>query len=215
MRVAILIGGVTFSLLATSTALADDEAPRGIELGLRSGVSLPLGDASSGSKLSDSFTTRIPIWVDAGYRITPNVYVGALLQYGILSVADRLSNVCTVTGGDCVAYDLQAGLMFAYHFLPTRKIDPWAGIGVGYEAAKIRGAGASGGDISLSGFQFANLQVGADYKPTPDFGFGPFVGFSLASYASESVAGNSVPGFASALHEWITFGVRGVYDISL
>ncbi len=197
MRAGIFAGVVlslTFTLAAATTALADDDAqqgPRGIELGLRSGISLPLGDSSSGNSLKDSLTTRIPIWVDAGYRISPRFYVGAMVQYGVISVADSVSTACSLSGADCLAYDLQAGLMGAFHILPDAKFDPWVGLGIGYEWATIHGGAPNGSNITLSGLQFVNLQLVADYKPTPNFGF------------------------SSALHEWLTFGLRGVYDISL
>lgn len=217
MRVGTFAGIVvfTFTLAAAKTAAADDAEPRGIELGLRLGGSLPLGSASSGTNLKDVLTVRLPVWIDAGYRISPHVYVGAYFQYGTLSVGDAVSTACSITGGDCFAYDLQAGIMAAYHILPDKKFDPWLGLGIGYEWASIHGVGPGDTNEKLSGLQFANLQLGADYKPTPGFGAGPFVGFSFASYSTETVGGNTPTGFSSALHEWFTFGVRGVYDISL
>jgi hypothetical protein len=217
MRVGTFSGIVVFAftLAAAKTAAADDAQPRGIELGFRAGAALPLGDADNASKLKDVLTVNLPLWFDAGYRISPRVYVGAYFQYGVLSVGDKVSTACSVTGGDCFAYDLQTGIMAAFHILPDKKFDPWVGLGIGYEWASIRGVGPGDTNEKLSGLQFVNLQLGGDYKATPTFGFGPFVSMSFGSYSSESVGENTPPGFSSALHEWFTFGVRGVYDISI
>jgi outer membrane protein W len=228
MRFAIFAGLVAVSLAASSTALADPTAS-GIEVGLRAGYSLPLGNLDGGAgngapadKLSDTISGRIPIWIDAGYRINPNMYVGAFFQYGIVSLASNAFGSCGTTGISCSAHDIELGAMFAYHLMPDQTIDPWAGIGIGYESLSGSASvnGSSVGGASFSGFQFANIQIGADYKVMPNLGIGPFASFALGSYGSESTTdqnGNStsVQNFNSSLHEWLTFGVRGVYDINL
>ena len=38
-------------------------------------------------------------------------------------------------------------------------------------------------DTSVSGWQFANVQIGVDYKVSPDLGLGPFVMFSPGEYS--------------------------------
>lgn len=64
-----------------------------------------------------------------------------------------------------------------------------------------------------------NFQVGGDYHVTPSFGVGPFVALSLGQYSSASTSSgatstsNDIPN--KAMHEWLTFGLRGVYDISI
>jgi hypothetical protein len=228
MRFAIFAGLVAVSLAASSTALADPTAS-GIEVGLRTGYSIPLGNLDGGvgngaaaDKLSDLVSGRIPIWIDAGYRINPNIYVGAFFQYGIASVASNALGGACSGSVSCSAHDIQIGAMFAYHLMPDQTIDPWAGIGIGYESLSGSGSvnGQNAGGESFSGFQFANIQLGADYKVMPNLGVGPFASFSLGQYGSASstdAAGNStsISNFNTSLHEWLTFGIRGVYDINL
>jgi outer membrane protein W len=223
MRLAIFAGLVAVSLAASSTALADGATASGIEVGLRAGYSIPLGNLDGGNgttanKLSDLVSGRIPIWIDAGYRINPNMYVGAFFQYGLGSVSSSggLSTECSQNGVSCSIHDLEFGAMFAYHLMPDQTIDPWLGIGVGYETLSFSAsAGGQSVDASASGFQFANLQLGADYKAMPNLGIGPFVSFSLGQYSSESSGGVSNPNLQTSMHEWLTFGIRGVYDINL
>ena len=232
MRLAIFAGVVAVSLAASGTALAADPSPTGVEVGLRLGYSIPLGKASGdqtvggqtvpGVNLSDIASSRIPIWIDAGYRFNPNMYVGAFLQYGFVSLASNYGGgACQQNGVSCSAHDIQFGAMFAYHLMPDQTIDPWGGVGIGYEtlsgSATVNGQDAGGG--SYKGLQFLNLQLGADYKVMPNLGVGPFLSFSLGSYSSATATANGqsqdVQNFQSGLHEWLTLGVRGAYDIIL
>ncbi|HME90449.1 MAG TPA: hypothetical protein VKE49_03435, partial [Myxococcaceae bacterium] len=58
-------------------------AKRGIAFGLRLGYGHPLGNSGEGTKLSTSIKGMVPIWIDAGYRISTHFYVGAFFQYGL------------------------------------------------------------------------------------------------------------------------------------
>ena len=70
----------------------------------------------------------------------------------------------------------------------------------------------------VSGFQFLNFQAGLDVKPDAHFGAGPFVTFSLGQYDKISVTEGALSERADprneALHEWLTFGIRGIFDIA-
>jgi len=62
--------------------------------------------------------------------------------------------------------------------------------------------------------------AGADYKLEPNFGIGPLVSLSLGEYSNQQIcsAGGQCVSTSisnSALHEWLTFGVRGAYDFKL
>jgi outer membrane protein W len=229
MRFAIVAAGALAAsavVFSGNTARADATAT-GIEVGLRTGYALPLGNtvgAPSGAtapSLSDSVSGMVPIWVDAGYRSTPNMVVGAFFQYGIAFVNTGKEAGCSTSGVSCSANDLMFGAQFHYHLMPDQTIDPWAGIGIGYEILNgSESAGGQSASSSFSGFQFVNLQIGGDYKVMPNLGVGPFVMFSLGEYSGCST---SVPGVSSgsctinntAMHEWLTFGIRGAYDINL
>lgn len=227
LGVGLAVALVSFSAVAS----ADDATATGIELGLRTGYSLPLGSvgnaattAPAGSAqsldMSTLFSGRLPIWLDAGYRITPNIYVGAFFQYGIVFPASNATTGCGNNQVSCSGHDLQFGVGAHFHFLPDEVFDPWAGLGIGYESATLsQSVGTQSGDTTVSGFQFLNLQLGGDYKAMPNLGIGPFVSLSLGEYSSASVTAGAQSVSADipnkALHEWLTFGVRGAYDINL
>lgn len=227
MRVAIVTGAVCAFTVVSSNALADGSSGA-LEVGLRTGYALPLGQGSafgnSGSNDLDKLvSSAVPLWIDAGYRISPHVYLGAFFQYGIGFVArsqgsSSVGAVCSETGVGCSITDLMFGADVQYHFLPSGPIDPYAGLGVGYEILTFDFTqGGQTGSLSMNGVQLLNLQLGADLKATPDLGVGPFFMLSVNEYGScgfggvESAVGSC--NTQAAIHEWFTFGVRGAYDI--
>lgn len=205
-----------------------DTAPseaNGFELGLRVGYGVPLGTAfqipvgatTQNAKWSDLISGMIPFWADLGYRIDPHWYVGGFFQFGLGFVPSSLCG----SGASCSENDLRFGLNVHYHFLPDGPIDPWVGLGAAYEIWNLSGSGGGvSASSSLRGFEFGNAQLGADYKLSPGFGVGPFVTFSVAQFSDSS---GSVSGLGSSsssisnkgIHEWLIFGLRGVYDFSL
>jgi hypothetical protein len=236
MRIAVASFVALSGLCATALASAAEASPTGIEIGVRTGYSLPLGQVTGGGNpitlngttyqsqpldLSKDYTGLVPIWFDLGYRVSPQLYAGAYFQYGIAFLpSDAAGGVCGQSGVSCSGSDIMAGVNLHYHVLPGEMVDPWLGIGVGYEWANFN-ISESGQSVSVQivGWQFANFQAGADFKVEPNFGLGPFVMLSLGQFDSYS---SSVPGSLAggdyqnkALHEWLTFGVRGVYDINV
>ena len=218
MRMAMLAAaGVALAgAMAAGSARADGGA---VELGLRTGYAIPLGDATGGNPshpLSDVVSGMVPIWIDAGYKLNPNMYIGANFQYGITFINNDKTG-CGMSGANCSANDLMFGIDFHYHLMPDQTIDPWGGVGVGYEILNL----SSGQDSTgVNGFQFLNLQLGADYKAMPNLGIGPFLMFSMGEFSncSATVQGMSASSCKidnQALHEWLTIGVRGAYDIGL
>jgi hypothetical protein len=228
MRTFLFTGTLAMTIAAAGSASAD-ASPTGVELGLRSGYAIPMGNAVGGNgpnnNLSSLFNGVVPIWVDAGYRLNPNIYIGAFFQYGFGLLNNSSAGVggagCNTSGVSCSANDLMFGANAHYHLMPDGTFDPWAGLGVGYEIVNFNlSAGGQSGSAAFNGFQFVNFQVGGDYKAMPNLGIGPFVMFSLGQFSSCSYSGAaSSAGNCTiqqqAIHEWLTLGVRGAYDINL
>jgi hypothetical protein len=193
---------------SASAGTAGGYADKKIRLGLRLGYALPMGNADEGDKLGDTVSGQIPIWIDAGYMVTPNILVGLYGQYGFASIKNCPSGV------SCSAHDLRIGIQGQFHIMPTGSADPWLGLGVGYES--LGGSVSAGGlsaDFSATGFEFANLQGGADFKIADAFAVGPFLSFSLGQYSSQSANGTSSSIDKKAMHEWLTFGVKGTFGL--
>jgi hypothetical protein len=234
----IAVGGALAACLqASRAASATENAPVGPEIGLRVGYAVPAGDqyGSSDPELGNrsmrgDYAGQVPFWIDLGYRLLPSLAVSAFVQYDVVNPTGATSPcLCGVrlTSGNGAVFGLEA----MYHFLPLGPIDPWAGLGFGYEYTTLRGQSGTQASDSLRGWQLLNLQIGADYLLAPRVGAGPFASFSLGQYSVEwgdyGQAGpvpagrfwtslGKDPTFDKLLfHEWFTFGVRGVYDLRL
>src|SRR5579871_6981159 len=125
MRKAILAaaGVALASVSMASPARADGSA---VSLGLRTGYALPMGDVVGGgsASLGDTINGVIPIWIDAGYKLNPNMYIGADFQYGIALINNDKTG-CGMSGASCSANDVMFGIDFHYHLMPDQTIDPW------------------------------------------------------------------------------------------
>jgi hypothetical protein len=114
--------------------------------------------------------------VDLGYRIIPQLLVGA---YGTLSRSqhgDLLDSDTSVTGAS-------AGVQAAWHFRPERSIDPWVSLGTGGRALWL--SPDSGKVTALQGFDLARVQIGADYRITQDIAIAPVIGGSVSLFVSQ------------------------------
>lgn len=222
--------------LSSSAALAADDFEDsstskgpGFAVGLRAGYGLPLGNAvgaeegEDANKLSDAVSGVIPLQLDVGYFINSHLYLGGAFQYGFGFLPEDSSESCDVEGVSCSVTQLRFGLNLAYHFAPDATVNPWVGVGVGYETLTLKVSGeANGVSASASntakGFEFANAQGGIDFALSPTFSVGPFVTFTVAQYASNSVSVEGIPGEEleegsqdienKAIHSWLYGGVR-------
>jgi len=200
---------------ATPTAPSEGPAESGLSLGVRIGFGLPLGDAAEGAKLSDGVTGSVPFIFDIGYRGlgVPNLYLGAFGTWGPAFYKDCPS------GASCSSSVVRLGINARWHFLPQESLDPYAGLGFGYEflnfSAEANGREANG---SYKGFEFVEFQGGLDFKATPAFRVGPFVNLAMGQYSTAEITsstGTSVSGdiTKTALHMWLIFGARGQFDL--
>jgi hypothetical protein len=230
----VLVFGFAVTVLSTgSAAFAQQAAPSGgaIELGARFGFGIPFGNEgqaagdTADNKLSDDLSAALPLWLDAGYRINPNLYVGLFFQYAFGFINNDRQPACSQAGVSCSASDMRLGANVHYHFSPGQPFDPWFGLGVGYEWLNL-GVNTSAplatasGTATAGAFEFANFQLGGDFMASPTFKCGPFASFSLGQYQSISVSGSNVmsmnmPIETKALHEWLLFGFKGAFDIGI
>jgi hypothetical protein len=208
------------SCLLCTTARAQDT---GFEAGLRVGYGVPLGNVDKNIKLSDEIGGEIPLIIDVGYRVIPNLFVGLYGQYAFGWVSGNTSKACDMSSQfSCSAHDIRLGVEGHFHFMPREKLDPWVGLGIGYEWLGISVSGG-GADVSstITGFEFFNLQAGLDIALAEHFYLGPFVTLSFAQFSGGTVVCKSTicgSGFEAngdirgkALHEWLLIGVRGAY----
>lgn len=180
-----------------------------VKLGLRLGYGIPMGSLAEDADLSDQVSGMVPLWVDAGYMVTPNVMLGAYFQYGFGFAGDACP-----TGADCSVSDIRFGVQGQYHISPGQSTQPWVGLGVGYEIASST-AEAGGLELSTSvkGFEFLNLQGGADFKVADAMVVGPFASFSLGQFSSVSIEDESEDIEETAMHQWLVIGAKGTFSL--
>ncbi len=213
LRITLAAGVAAAMALASMPAKADTES--GFALGVRTGYSVPMGSAKSGLTLASLDGGMIPFWLDVGYRFSPNLYVGGFFQYGLTFPP---THSCP-PGGSCNGNDLKGGIDFQYHFMPHTKFDPWAGLGIGYESTRVFNESASFDETSTiyHGLQFVDIQLGADIRASERVPFGPFIDLSIGQFSKESLrdqnaVSSDVP-MTSTMHEWLTLGVRGQFNL--
>jgi hypothetical protein len=203
----------------------------GFTAGLRLGVGVPLGkagrDALAGidRNLNDLTSWRAPVWVDVGYSLSGSMTIGAYGQVGSGGTGDS----CTF---DCDWSDLRVGAEVEWRLAPGAAVDPWLGLGLGYEwlsyrvLATVDVPDGMGGTRPLQGRaaeRFGGpellLQGGVDFQVEDALRIGPYASATLAQYLSDSFtcdfgaalcpADGSIDG--SAFHSWIGVGLRGAY----
>jgi len=214
MRKLSILGVVLGALLVPAAASAQ------LTLGGRLGYGITGGDAEKGTKMSDGVKGVIPIQLDVGYNLTKELNVGAFFSYGIGRLGGEIKDLCDNTPGvDCSAKNMRLGIQgtFAFEDLNPQFV-PWLGFGVGYEwvSLKLEGGGESV-TTSYKGFELANLQLGADYKASPQLRFGPFVSYSFGKFSKYKVEGGGLDTDGdveeTANHTYLTIGVRGQFGM--
>lgn len=205
MKNSLIVASVAALSLSASLAHADGV---GVNLGLRTGYSIALGDADAKSKLSEAFSGAIPLHLDATYAITPTVNAGLYFGYGIgMAGSQTLPDGLSATRST-LAYGLQANMLF-----PSEGIAGWAGVFGGLEGATITVTqGTAETTASISGWQ-AGVQGGADWKVAPSLVVGPFASLSFGQYGSTKTGNTTADITDKGTHEWLTIGVRGSYGL--
>jgi outer membrane protein W len=212
---------VLLSLVALLVPAAARAQEPHVVLGLRIGWAPAMGDSEKGAEMSNAVKSQIPLQLDAAYRISRDVAVGAYFAYGFGRTGD-LDGLCTTDTIDCSTRVLRFGVQGIYTFNEAQTpLVPWAGAGLGYELGSLELKGSAGkATFDYGGFELLNVQVGGDYKVNDRFAFGPYVQLSIARYSRVKVENTVDPGAnfdgsipEKALHEWLGFGVRGKLDL--
>ncbi len=178
-----------------------------VNVGLRLNYAIPMGNTVKGEKMTDGISGQIPIQLDVGYRVIPELTLGVYGSYGFGMIASNIKD-----STDSIS-TLNLGVQALYDFPAFQQIKPWAGLGVGYEWMTI--SPKVGDSAKADGWEFARLQVGADYAVAKNFNTGLFLSYSFAQFGTVSSGGVSVsvPSDQKAMHEWFQIGIRGSYDL--
>ncbi len=209
MKNSLIVASVAALSLSASLAHADGV---GVNLGLRTGYSIALGDSVANSKLSDGISGAIPLHLDATYAITPTINAGLYFGYGIGMAGSKSPPDGVTVKNSTLAYGLQANMLF-----PSEGISGWAGVFGGLESGTSeQSLGTQSATFTISGWQ-AGVQGGADWKVAPSLVVGPFASLAFGQYGSlksESPKGTDTADITDkGTHEWLTIGIRGSYGL--
>ena len=227
-RRALVAAALIAGAIPPAPALAQEPpSPRrdfrpGPSVGLRLGWGFPFGNRAKVGGVDESmgpsanFSGMAPIWVDGGYRFNKLVYVGGYFQYGFLFVSKE--HGCPSPLTSCHAHDIRGGAAVHFHLMPLHAVDPWLGIGLGYESSTTTFEGeAQSATRTNGGIEFANAQVGLDVHTFFGFEWGPFASFSLDEYSTET----QTPPFGATekyalrdktIHYFLVLGIRAQCD---
>lgn len=199
------------AVLGAPVVRADEAA--GWAGGLRLAYGSPMGDAMSGAALGDVYGSAVPLWLELGKNIRPDLFVGVYGQYGFAQLSDF--RCPSGAGLSCGGRTVRAGAEVVYRLQRGGGFAPWVGAGFGYEWASFEISNQNERlSQSLSGFELLNLQVGGDFRAAPKFAVGPFAAVSFGRYGTVTGPGFSkdVSSSDTTFHSWMQLGVRGTYD---
>lgn len=212
------LAGALLLSLASGPASAEELNVR-FEAGVRAGIGIPVGNmvgstttAPGGTSLADLVAWTVPLQLDLGARIGP-VFVGGYGAYAFGKAGSLLENASSRS-----ASDLRIGFEVLWHLAPDRKVDPWLGVGVGYEWLNLSAGLGSLGTVNATfrGFEWVTVQLGIDFMLGRTFRLGPFLQSSVAQYDSGSAdfifsrgtQTGSGDVQSKAVHAWIDLGLR-------
>jgi hypothetical protein len=193
--------GLAGALLSSAAAAAESPSGSGFELALRASVAFPAGNASSNAPLSGPVGVQFPLALDVGYRIGEYVFVGVTGQYAFGTIGSASCD----PGASCSEWGGQVGGEVLLHPLGRPAVDPWVGLGFGFEWLILsESSGGQSANASVGGFDWLVVTSGVDFALGP-VRLGPFVGFTMGEY-THLTSGEVITD--KALHFWVSAGLK-------
>jgi hypothetical protein len=180
----LLVPAVAFAQPEPAESTGFDHEVPAVNNALEIGVAT--GYAQGGGKLGGTMGSLEDIAgpggvveLDVGYRIVPQLSVGAYGTFSSYQKGDNLVSSTDVLGAT-------AGVQAAWHFRPYRSVDPWVSLGTGWKGLWLNPP--TGKVTSLQGLELARVQIGADYRVSKDIAIAPVIGGSLSLFISQDSA---------------------------
>ncbi len=195
-------------------------AARGFQAALRSGLQLPWGEVgdAGGDELSARYGWQVPVSIDIGLKLAKPWFIGAYggAAYGSIGSGNVAEQACAAPGVTCSTLSYQVGAQVQFHLAPSDRLNPWFGLGGGYEwfRQELRSADYSEQQES-SGLALLKAFIGLDYRYQRLFGFGPFIEMSLGRFQAtrtfvDDQRTHEGPVEPGAWHGFLTLGARVV-----
>lgn len=198
--------------------------PSFLEVGARAGYALGFGSVYAGERVDELYAGAVPLLFEALFRVQGAFGMG--LYAGLSpSVRGPALDACD----DCSLWNYRFGFQVTRHLNARGTVDPWFGVGIGYEATAVtRRFDADGveysADYTYSALPELMLQLGVDVGGEV-LAFGPFASASYGVYSAASTrvrcvgcvmdsrteAESGIDDDLRRAHSWVTFGIRGTY----
>ena len=204
----------------------------GIHAEVRMLGSYPFGNINGAAgvpKVSEMVGGMGGIELGLGYRWN-RVYFGVYLSESYGGSSGEVSKLFCAHGKACSTQLAKYGLAFQYTLAPQEaSVRPWFQIGAGLIKSNLTNNNTirSDGyfDVEMTGFEIANVNVGADLRLGKMFGLGPFIGVSLDEFTATKFSFSYVPNGdgttsngmikgdvpTTSMHVWTMAGIRGVF----
>ena len=150
---------------------ADDTISHRLLLSAGTGYTGMVGQLDSRTSLANRLAGGINVFLDVGYGVTRNVEIELNTSYASLGNAVECPS-CTGK-----AYEAVAALR--YHLVQGVRFDPWVRTGIGLSAFKLSENQTS---ATYLGLHWLELTLGGDWYFSRNFGIGPLLSMSFASY---------------------------------
>jgi hypothetical protein len=223
-------------LLAVLTLAVPSVSHAQLQLGGRLGYAAAMGNALEHARTGEkigmkdySLKSQVPLQLDVGFKVSPEISLGGYLGYGFGQVDDAYlqkafgRQICGADAGDgkiaCTGSAWRIGVQGFYTFATANApLVPWIGLSLGRESATAEAKDSTGGvTVKLTGYELG-LQLGGDYRVADGFVFGPYVGLSFGKFsdAEITVTGSSSTSQSidkTAWHQWLGFGLRGMFTL--
>jgi hypothetical protein len=198
-------------VLAVSTARGQSNQPlRHVDVGASLGYALSIGSAEGGAPVSDTSNGIVPVELDAVYRLTHVVGLGAWFRYG-----PSIPTLCG-TASECrhsLGSDIAVALRVRFSLPQLGPMRPVADAGVGYEwfASLLTDNGVTStrayrGPLLLTG------SIAALFCLSERWSLGPIFGVGVGMFTNRSL---EAPGVDQATaireksaHAWLTLGAH-------
>lgn len=212
----VVLLGTTLALPSASWAQQAEDRTA-FEAGARAGVSYPLGNSISGKALSDQVGPSFPLTFELGVRLLGRYELALVGQYALGTISSTNASGCYTGNNACSSSVGQLGLEFLYHPLGLVKVDPFVGVGFGYEWLIARATiSGKNNDLAVSGWNWVVLQTGVEFGVSSFFRVGPYALLSIGQYQNSSytviIGGVPQSGTSSianpAVHLWLSVGIR-------
>ncbi|HEU5072762.1 MAG TPA: hypothetical protein VFU02_01285 [Polyangiaceae bacterium] len=166
-------------------------------LGAGAAYQKPLGKFGSGMRQSSQVDGGLSVTVDAGFGVSRQVVIGAWGQWFSLPEGSECDE-CSATG-------FAGGPFVRFHLVQGLRFDPWLSFAVGYRDLRLDDGTE---ELKFKGIDWARLQVGGDWYPARNLGFGPFLELVSGGYFDRP----EVAGDLRTYWQW-SAGMRLVFDV--